>query len=85
MAGEWKFVGLVLRNNWGIILGMIVPAIVFLRFPIIATRGAQIALAAGTFVLQGLLRTGNVVTAVQWMWNRIIRMSHLQKVHHTLI
>ena len=79
LRGEWNDVWDVIKYNKGLILGVLVPSIVILRFPALIGVAARLGFAAANMVLAGLLRSGQLQNAGYILWRRMVDISLNQK------
>ncbi len=78
--GEWVEVWGVVKANSGIVLGLVLPIVLFLRFPALIAVVFRVGILAAQTVFAGLLRSGNVANASKWLWQRIIHLSKERKL-----
>ena len=79
LRGDWNDVWDVVKYNKGLILGVLVPSIVILRFPALIGVAARLGFAAANMVLAGLLRSGQLQNAGYILWRRMVDISLNQK------
>jgi hypothetical protein len=77
--GDWKGLGDVAKDHKFIILGVVVPTVVFLRYPPAVFAVMRVGLALGNVALAGLLRSGNLTAAAKAIWRNIVKISNDQK------
>jgi curved DNA-binding protein CbpA len=77
--GEWSEVWEVVKANSGIVIGLVLPIVLFLRFPALIAVVFRFGILAAQTVFAGLLRSGNVSNASKWLWQRIIHLSKERK------
>lgn len=81
--GDWETVWDVVKYNRGIILGIVVPSIVILRFPFLFGLVARFAFAGSNIILAGLLRSGQLHDFGYTLWKLMVDMSQRQKLRAT--
>jgi hypothetical protein len=77
--GDWKGLWEIARDHKILILGIVVPTVVFLRYPpavFFVLRGLW---AMSSVALVGLLRSGNLATAARMVWQAIVKLSREQR------
>lgn len=76
---DWKGLGEVANAHKGIVIGVVVPTILFLRYPPAVFAVMRVLFAAGQLAVAGLVYTGNVEIAVRTLWKAIVKLSIEQK------
>jgi hypothetical protein len=79
IKGDWAGVWDVVKYNKGLILGVVLPSIVILRFPALFAVAARLGFAAANMVLVGLLRAGQLSNAGYYLWKQMVDLSMHQK------
>lgn len=77
--GDWENVWNVVKANKGILIGIVVPAAVVLRFPWAVALTLRTFWGISGFVFTALVQHGKVHAAAAWLWQRMVAMSELQK------
>jgi len=73
--GDWREVWEVVKTHKGLVFGLVVPSLVFLRFPALIAVVMRAGILGGQLVLAALLRTGNVTAASRLLWTRIVALA----------
>ena len=68
------------RAHRGLLLGVLLPSLLILRFPAAAPAALRLALAGGQLVLVALARSGNLELAARLLWRRIVRLAEEQQL-----
>jgi hypothetical protein len=76
---DWKGLGEVLNAHKVLVLGVVVPTVLFLRYPPAVFAIMRVLFAAGQLAAAGLVYTGNVEVAVRMLWKGIVKISLEQK------
>lgn len=79
MKGDWKEVGVVVNANKGLILGIVLPIVLTLRFPLLIGWALRASFAAGQVLFVALLRSGNLTYAANILWENIIKLAKDKK------
>jgi hypothetical protein len=79
--GDWNEVWESIKANKGVIFGIVVPAVIFLRFPPLIFMFWRGIILGSQLVFAGLVYTGNLNFASNWIWRRLIALSK-EKLKH---
>ena len=67
------------RTHRGLVLGVVVPAAVLLRFPALIPVALRGALAVGQLVFVALARSGQLGLAADMLWKRVVALAKEQQ------
>jgi len=73
--GEWGEVWNLAKAYRGLFIGVIFPALVFLRFPALIAVGMRLAVLGSQLLFMGLVNSGNFEVAVKWLWRRVVALA----------
>jgi len=73
--GDWREVWEVVKSHKGLVFGVVVPSLLFLRFPALVAVALRGSFYVGQLVFVGLLRSGNITQASSILWRRIVALS----------
>lgn len=76
---DWTGLGEVLKAHSILVASVVVPTVLFLRYPPAVFAVMRVLFAAGQLVAAGLVYTGNVEVAVKMVWKAIVKVSLEQK------
>lgn len=76
---EWREVWAVARDHKFLIMGVVIPTVVFLRYPPAVFVVLRMLWAVSNVALVGLLRSGNISTAARMVWQGIVNLSKEQR------
>ncbi len=76
---DWQGLWDVAKDYKFLIMGVVVPTVVFLRYPPAVFVVMRVIWAAANVALVGLLRTGNIQSAARMVWQGIVTLSREQK------
>ena len=78
--GDWAGVWAVAVAHRGLLLGVLAPAVLLLRFPAAAPAALRLALGGGQLLLLALARTGNLELAARLLWRRVVSLAERQRL-----
>lgn len=76
---DWKGLFAVAKDHKFLIMGVVVPTVVFLRYPPAVFVVMRVMWAVANVALVGLLRTGNMQSAARMVWQGIVTLSREQR------
>lgn len=76
---DWKGLYEVANENKTVIFGVVVPTMLFLRYPPAAMAILRLSWVGMQGAIGLLTYTGNLNVAAQMLWNRVVRLSLAQK------
>lgn len=76
---DWKGLFEIAKDHKFLIMGVVVPTVVFLRYPPAVFVVLRVLWAASNVALVGLLRSGNLSVAARTLWSAIVRLSREQR------
>lgn len=78
-SGDWQGLFDVAKDHKGIIFGVVVPTLVFLRYPPLVFTALRLLYGGAQAALAGLVYTGNLHFAANRLWKAIVTLSQQQK------
>ena len=78
-TGDWQGLYEVAKDHKFLIMGVVVPTVVFLRYPPAVFVVLRVLWAVSNVVLLQLLRTGNMTMAARMVWRAIVKLSNEQR------
>lgn len=75
---DWNGLWGVAKDHKLLILGVVVPTVVFLRYPPAVFVVLRVLWAMSNVALVGLLRSGNLTVAARTLWQMIVKLSREQ-------
>jgi hypothetical protein len=73
--GDWTEVWNLAKTYKGVFIGIVFPAIIFLRFPALIAVAMRLAVIGSQLLFMGLVRSGNLEVTVNWLWRRIVALA----------
>ena len=73
--GEWGEVWNLTKAYRGLFIGVVFPALVFLRFPALIAVAMRLAVLGSQLLFMGLVNSGNFEVAVRWLWRRLVALA----------
>eukprot|EP01041_Mallomonas_annulata_P000768 gene768-1465_t len=70
--GDWKPAMDVIQRNKGIIFGVVIPTVLFLRFPVLVIPALRMIYGIVPIALTVLIRTGQMELVARWLWRAIV-------------
>mmetsp|Transcript_12005 Transcript_12005/g.26943 ORF Transcript_12005/g.26943 Transcript_12005/m.26943 type:complete len:239 (-) Transcript_12005:216-932(-) len=77
--GDWPALWDLAQHHKVLILGVVLPTVVFLRYPPAVLWVLRATWAVGNVMLLGLLRSGNMGMAARVLWQNIVKLSNEQR------
>jgi curved DNA-binding protein CbpA len=77
--GRWGEVWDVAWTNKGFVFGVVMPALLLLRYPPLIPWALRIVFSGSQVLLVILLRSGNISTAARLVWQMVVRLALAQK------
>ena len=78
-TGDWNGLLDIAKDHKVLIMGIVLPTVVFLRYPPAVFVVLRVMWAMGNVALVGLLRSGNLALAARMLWKGIVKLSNEQK------
>jgi gas vesicle protein len=75
---DWRGLLDIAKDHKILIMGVVVPTVVFLRYPPAVFVVLRVLWAVGNVALVGLLRSGNLSMAARMLWQGIVKLSREQ-------
>lgn len=76
---DWQGLFAVAKDHKFLIMGVVIPTVVFLRYPPAVFVVLRMLWAVSNVALVGLLRSGNIQSAARLVWQGIVTLSREQK------
>lgn len=76
---DWQGLFAVAKDHKFLIMGVVIPTVVFLRYPPAVFVVMRMLWAVSNVALVGLLRTGNIQSAARMVWQGIVTLSREQR------
>lgn len=77
--GNWQEAWKVVKNNSGVIFGILLPLVLFVRYPPAVMAAARASVWAAQLIFLFLLRTGNFALAGRWLWGKLVELARRKK------
>lgn len=74
-SGDWVEVWNLAKAYKGLFIGVVLPAVVFLRFPALIAVAMRLAVFGSQILFVGLVRSGNLEVTVNWLWRRVVALA----------
>lgn len=81
---DWNGLYEVAKDHKFLIMGVVVPTVVFLRYPPAVFVVLRVLWAMSNVALVGLLRSGNLSVAARTLWQMIVKLSREQKARGSM-
>ena len=76
---NWAGLYDIAKDHKFLILGVVVPTVVFLRYPPAVFAALRVGWAMANVALLGLINSGNLTYAARLLWQRIVKLSRDQQ------
>lgn len=77
--GDWSEAWTVAKEYKGVILGIVIPIAVLVRFPAMIAISLRFLVAGGVFMFEFVRRVDGLgEKSIGWLWKQIVKLAHVQ-------